>query len=258
MFSERSLSGELAAIRNDHAPDALVLDCERDFETLPPDAADELALLTDQLRPASFPTEWLPPDAPQLLVRQAGSELTIGQPDDGSVAWTRQTDPPAVFVKPRVQGSPEPFVEFLIADALVELGTDEPEGVLPFFGGQYVELADAVPLDGVPTYQIAAALRDGWVGRSTREIYAEWRDEYPRLADAWTDAGERLQPRVSELPAEVARGRTDFADATELACSAIKHGIELPAPFAALDTAAYRDHGAEYAVEWARKTFEKL
>jgi len=36
----------------------------------------------------------------------------------------------------------------------------------------------------------------------------------------------------------------------------VKHGLELPAPFAALDTEAYRDHGADYAVTWAEKTVE--
>jgi hypothetical protein len=38
----------------------------------------------------------------------------------------------------------------------------------------------------------------------------------------------------------------------------VKHDLDLPAPFSALDTAAYRDHGADYAVRWANKTFEKL
>jgi hypothetical protein len=38
----------------------------------------------------------------------------------------------------------------------------------------------------------------------------------------------------------------------------VKHGLELPAPFGALDTAAYRDHGADFAVEWARKTYDQL
>jgi len=56
----------------------------------------------------------------------------------------------------------------------------------------------------------------------------------------------------------VARGETTFPAATELACSAIKHDLDLPAPFAALDTLAYRDHGAEYAVRWAEKTVAAL
>ncbi|MFC6771728.1 hypothetical protein ACFQDD_09405, partial [Halorubrum pallidum] len=57
---------------------------------------------------------------------------------------------------------------------------------------------------------------------------------------------------------EVARGETDFASATEYACSAVRHGLDLPAPFAALDTGAYRDRGALYAVKWAEKTFESM
>ena len=108
------------------------------------------------------------------------------------------------------------------------------------------------------TYQIAAALYDGWVGLQTREVFATWHDAHPDVAEAWQDAGTRLEGRVSALPQEVARGDTDFADATELACAAIKHAIELPAPFAALDTAAYREHGPEYAITWAKKTFESL
>jgi hypothetical protein len=38
----------------------------------------------------------------------------------------------------------------------------------------------------------------------------------------------------------------------------VKHDLDPPAPFAALDTQAYRDHGAEYAVRWAEKTFSQL
>ena len=49
-----------------------------------------------------------------------------------------------------------------------------------------------------------------------------------------------------------------FPEATEYACSAIKHGLELPTPFGALDTDAYREYGAEYAVTWAEKTVAAL
>ena len=49
-----------------------------------------------------------------------------------------------------------------------------------------------------------------------------------------------------------------FAAATEYACSAIKHDLDIPTPFSALDTTAYREHGPEYAVEWAEKTFAEL
>jgi hypothetical protein len=56
----------------------------------------------------------------------------------------------------------------------------------------------------------------------------------------------------------VATGETSFAAAAELACSAVKHGIDLPTPFGALDTAAYRHHGADYAVEWIERTLAEL
>ena len=56
----------------------------------------------------------------------------------------------------------------------------------------------------------------------------------------------------------MARERTDFGDAAELACSAVKHAGDVPVPFDALDADAYRDHGADYAVEWAERTFEAL
>ena len=77
------------------------------------------------------------------------------------------------------------------------------------------------------------------------------------------DAGERLRPRLDGLSAAVAAGDASFAAAAEFACSAIKHAagghdIDLPAPFGALDTAAYRHHGVSYAVQWAETTFEKL
>jgi len=56
----------------------------------------------------------------------------------------------------------------------------------------------------------------------------------------------------------VARGETGFATAAELACSAVRHGLDLPAPFAALDSPAYERHGADFAVRWAEKTFQEL
>ncbi|MDQ2050276.1 hypothetical protein RBH26_07235 [Natronolimnohabitans sp. A-GB9] len=258
MFEARELSGPVTAIQEEHAPDAQVYDCDRDFETLPPAQAEDLGLVVDALEPASYPADWLPADAPQLLARYASSDLTIGMPGDGSVAWTRQTEPPVVLVKPRVEGSPEPFVDFLLAEALVEVGLEVPEHFLGFFEDSYLDLDRAVALDSNGTYQVAAALYDGWVGLQTREVFADWHGDHPELADAWQDAGTRLEDRVSGLPRAVARGETDFADATELACAAIKHAIELPAPFAALDTEAYRDHGPDYAVRWAEKTFESL
>ncbi len=258
MFEVRALSDRVAAVRDTHAPDARVVDCERDFETLPPAQAEELGLLVDALEPATYPAAWLPDDAPTLLTRYVGSDFTIGMPGDGSIAWTRQTEPPVVIVKPRVEGSPEPFVDFLLAEALVQVGLEVPEHFIGFFEDAYRELDRAVPLDPNGTYQVAAALYDGWVGLQTREVFADWRGDHPELADAWQDAGSRLEDRVSDLSRAVARGDTDFPDAAELACAAIKHAVELPAPFAALDTDAYLDHGPEYAIRWAEKTFDSL
>lgn len=258
MFEARALSDRVEAVREARVPDVQVLDCERDFETLNPALAEDLGLVVDALEPASYPAEWLPDDAPTLLARYAGSDLTIGMPGDGSVVWTRQTEPPVVLVKPRVEGSPEAFVDFLIAEALVQVDLALPEHFIGFFEGSYRDLDRAVELDPNGTYQVAAALYDGWVGLQTREVFADWHDDHPELADAWQDAGTRLEDRVSGLPRAVARGDTEFADATELACAAIKHAIELPAPFAALDTDAYLDHGPEYAIQWAEKTFDSL
>ncbi|MFC4436107.1 MULTISPECIES: DUF7089 family protein [Natrialbaceae] len=258
MFELRELSSPVEAIRAEHAPDAVVVDCERDFETLPPAQAEDVGLFVDALEPTSYPTEWLPTDAPKLLARYAGSDFTIGMPGDGSIAWTRQTEPPTIIVKPRVGGSPEPFLNFLLAEALVEVGLDVPEHFIGFFEEEYRALDRATALDAGGTYQVAAALYDGWKGLHTREVFAGWRTDHPELADAWQDAGTRLEDRVSGLPRAVARGETDFADATELACAALKHAIELPAPFAALDTEAYREHGPDYAITWAEKTFDAL
>ena len=258
MFEPRALSASVEAVREEHAPDTLVFDCERDFETLPPAQAEDLGLVVDRLEPTTYPSSWLPEDAPELLRRYAGSDFTIGMPGDGSIAWTRQTVPAVVLVKARVEGSPEAFLDFLLAEAFVEVGLEVPEHFLGFFEDSYRALDEAVALDPNATYQIAAALYDAWVGLQTREVFATWHTDHPALADAWQDAGSRLESRVSGLPRAVARGETDFADATEIACAAIKHAIELPAPFAALETEAYRDHGPEYAIRWAEKTFDAL
>jgi hypothetical protein len=255
MFSERTPSEEVAAVRETNAPDALVLDSDSDFETLQPERAEELGLVVESLDPLAYPTEWLPEDAPELLRRYASTDFTVGMPGDGSVAWTRQTVPPVAFVKPRVRGSPEDFVDFLIAEALVEIGTGLPEHFLGFFEDQYRDLDAALPFDAAGVYQIAAALYDAYLGLHTRETFADWEADHPRLFSAWQDAGERIEPRLADLPTSMARDETDFADAAEFACAAVKHGLELPTPFAALDTEAYRDHGAEYAVKWAEKTF---
>jgi hypothetical protein len=258
MFAERSLSEDVSSIHAEYAPESLVLDVDQDFETLPPEAAENLGLVVDALDPASYPEDWLPEDVPEVLKRYTGGEFTVGMPGDGTVAWTRQTDPPVVLVKARSRGTPANFLDFLIAESLCQIGLGAHEQFLPFFGAQYRELDDAVPLGPADVYQIAAALYDAWVGLNTREVFREWEQSHDRLHDAWVDAGERLEGRVGGLPKAVARGETSFPDATELACSAVKHDLELPAPFSALDTQAYREHEADYAVQWAKKTFEQL
>ncbi|MFC6874064.1 DUF7089 family protein [Halobellus marinus] len=258
MFDRRELSEDVAAVRAEHAPDSIVLDTAADFETIPPAAAEDLGLLVDTLDPATYPSEWLPPDAPSPLVAYAGADFTVGMPGDGTVVWTRQTTPPTVLVKKRAEGTPDPFLEFLLAEAFVQVGTDAPEHFLPFFGEGYRELDDAVPLGPADVYQIAAALYDAWLGLQTRETFAAWEGDHPGLYDAWVDAGERLEGRLSTLPRAVAREQTSFPEATEYACSAIKHGLDLPTPFAALDTQAFVEYGAEYGIRWAEKTFEKL
>jgi hypothetical protein len=257
MFTERTLSPAVEQVHETHAPDALVLDCGQGFETLPAAQAEELALVTDTLVPATYPEAWLPPDAPDILRRYAGGDLTIGMPGDGSVAWTHQTDPPVVLCKPRLEGSPDAFVQFLVAEALVEVGLDEPEHFLGLFGEEYPDFADVTReiLSPVETYQLAAACYDAYLGLQTREIFADWEGD---LFDAWVDAGERLEPRLDDLPGAIARGETNFADAAELACSAVKHGGEIPSPFDALDAAVYLDHGPAFAIQWAERTVETL
>ena len=258
MFTERELTPALQRLRRETVPDALVLDVEQDFETLPPAVAEELGLLVDALDPAAYPASWLPEQTPAQLEAYAGAQFTIGIPGDGTVVWTRQTEPPTVLVKARAAGTPEGFREFLLAEAFVELDLGVPESFLPFFGERYADLDAALGLDGAAVYQTGMALYGAWVGLQSRDRFRAWAGEYDGLHEAWLDAGERLEPRIEGLPGEVARGETAFPAATELACSAVKHGLDLPAPFAALDTLAYRDHGAEYAVRWAEKTLDAL
>jgi len=258
MFEPRELDGELEALREAEAPGAIVLDVEGDFETLPPEVAESLLPIVDSLDPLAYPEAWVPDDAPETLHRIAGGEFTIGAPGDGGVAWTRQTDPPVVFVKPRLEGSPQGFIDFLIANAVVEIGIGLPEQFLGFFGDRYVAFDETVPLSSADTYQLAAALFDAYVGLHTRDVFETWDEEYLGLYEEWVDAGKRLEPRLSGLSGDVANGRTDFADAAELACAAVKHDVEVPTPFSALNTSAYRDHGADFAVQWAEKTFEAL
>ncbi|AGB14663.1 hypothetical protein Halru_0008 [Halovivax ruber XH-70] len=258
MFSERTLSPPVESAREAYAPELLVYDAAGDFETLPPAQAEELGLIVDALDPSHYPAEWIPPTGPDVLERYASTTFTIGMPGDGSVVWTRQTTPPIVLVKPRLEGSPEGFVDFLLAEAIVECSLDVPEHFLGFFESGYRDLDAAVDLGPAGTYQIAAALYDGWIGLHTREEFASWESDRSDLAGQWRDAGARLEGRVESLPGAVARGETSFADATELACSAIKHGLDLPKPFDALDTDAYRDHASAFAIEWADRTFAAL
>ena len=258
MFGQRTLSPPVERLHREITPDVLVLDVEQDFDTLPPQVAEELGLLVDALDPAAYPESWLPENAPAQLDAYAGAQFTIGLPGDGTVVWTRQTEPPTVLVKARAGGTPEGFRSFLLAEALVEIDEGVPESFLPFFGERYPDLDDPLGLGGAATYQVAMALYDAWVGLHTRERFHAWEGEHDELHHAWVDAGERLVGRIDDLPGEVARGETEFPAATELACSAVKHDLDLPAPFAALDTLAYRDHGAEYAVQWAEKTMDAL
>jgi len=260
MFRERTLSSTLSAVRDEYAPNSTVLDVDTDFETLQPAVAEDLGLLADSIDPTSYPADWLPAASPTVLQRYASGVFTVGMPGDGTVVWTRQTEPPTVLVKQRAEGTPDPFLSFLIAEAFVQLNADVPEHFLPFFGDQYLALDTAVHLGENDVYQIAAALFDGWVGLHTREVFASWADEsqFGPLYDVWVDAGERLEPRLANLSSLVARGELSFPAATEYACSAMKHDLDLPTPFSALDTAAYRDHGPAYAVQWADKTFETL
>jgi hypothetical protein len=274
MFSTRELSPAVERVRGERAPDAVVVSAGSDFETIPSAQAEDLGLLVDSLDPVSAPEAWLPEDAPELLRRFAGGDFTVGMPGDGSVVWTRQTSPPVVVVKPRVEGSPESFVDFLLAEALVELSVEArgartdvdgaspvPEHFLPFFGSTYPELAAATTLGPNGTYQLANALYEGWLGLHTRDVFADWLDaddERAALGEAWQDAGSHLESRLAALSREVARGETEFADAAELACSGVKHGVEVPSPFAALATEAYRERGAPFALRWAEKTFDAL
>ncbi|WP_435097862.1 DUF7089 family protein [Halorubrum sp. N11] len=284
MFATRPLDDDLDAVREAYAPGSPVLDVDADFETLPPAAAEDLGLFVDGLSPASFPVEWLPDEVPDLLRTYAGSTFTVGLPGDGTVARTTQTDPQTVLVKQRAEGTPDDFLAFLIADRLVQIGAEPrpgsvpdeasashlPESFLPFFGERYRDLDAAVrrpdPDTGASTtgmgpsdvFQIATALFDAWVGLYTRDVFASWEGSHPRLFDTWLDAGNRLEGRLGDLAREVAHGETEFAAATEYACSAVRHGLDLPAPFAAFDTAAYRDRGASYAVIWAEKTIASM
>lgn len=258
MFEKRDLTPALESVRETHVPGALVLDTERDFETLDPKLVENLGLLVDSFDPLDYPAEWVPESAPDPLHRLVSNEFTIGMPGNGGIEWTHQTVPPTIMVKPRLGDSPDDFVEFLVAEGLVQAGLDRPEHFLGFFRADYPAFCEAVPLDPLDTYQLANGLYEAYLGLETREVFAGWAEDQPGLYEAWMDAGERLQRRLDDLSNEVATGETDFATATELACNGVKHELDLQAPFAALDTRAYLEHGPAYAMRWAEKTFEKL
>jgi hypothetical protein len=256
MFSERELEGELAAVRDAYAPGAVVLDCERDFETLSPEHREDLLLLVDELTPHEYDDDWLPADSPELLGQLATTDFVVGMPGDGAVAWTTQTEPPLVFVKARIEGTPAAFADFLVAEALVEAGLGLPERFLGFFEAEYPAFAAAVDGGPATAYQLAAACATAFRGLHTRREFETWDADFPRLHDAWVDAGERVAPRLEDLAGELAHGETPFADAAELACSAVKHEGDVPAPFAALDSPSFERHGADYTVTWAEKVFD--
>jgi hypothetical protein len=207
MFSERDLSGELAAVRDEYAPDALVVDCNRDFQTLPHEHRDDLALLTDGITPDEYSTGWLPEDVPAMLSRVASDDFVVGSPGDGAVAWTTQTDPPVVFVKARIEGTPASFADFLVAEALVEAGLDLPEQFLGFFAEQYREFDDAVEGGPATVYQLAAACCDAYRGLHTRAAFESWADDYPGLHDAWVPR-RALRRGRSRRDGVLRRGRT--------------------------------------------------
>jgi hypothetical protein len=256
MFERRVLDSEVAAIRDEHAPHAIVLDATADFETLTGASLDDLATRVDAIQPHDYDPAWVPEESPDLLHRLTRTALVVGMPGDGSIVWTTQTTPPVVIVKPRVQGSPADFVDFLVAEALVAAGLDLPEHFLGFFRSEYPAFADAVPDDAHTTYQLAVAVCEAYRGRHLRSVFEAWPTAHPRLGAAWADAGTRLADRLADLPTDVARGDTQFADAAELACAGVKHDIDVPPPFAALDTLAFEDHGARFATRWAEKLFD--
>ncbi len=257
MFDRRDVSQPVDAVRSSTAPGALIVNTP-DFQTLQTARAEELGLVVDRIEPIAYDPAWLPESAPAQLRTTLETPFSIGLPGDGGVAWTKQTEPPVVFVKDRLEGSPPSFVEFLIAEALCEIGESLPENCLGFFREAYLDLDAAVPLGPTDTYQLAVALFDAYRGLYTQPQFERFADDHLALFTAWKDAGERVEPRLDDLSREVATGRTSVTDAAELACGAIKHDVTIPTPFSVLDSAAYREEGPEFGIVWAEKTFDKL
>lgn len=251
MFSEHELPSDLDAVRATYAPGSRVYACDREFETLDVQWLDDLASRVNEIEPLVYPAAWVPETAPSILERLTRSDLVIGFPEHGSVTWTRQTTPAVVLIRPRGRNSPADFLDFLIAEAFVQIDRAPVEHFLGFFEDQYLDIAALCSPS--EAYQLGAALYTAYVGLDTFEECTGWDEHHPRLFNAWQDAGDRLAPRLADLPAAVNRGDTAFADAVEYACSAVKHDLTVPSPFGALDSLAYREYGAEYAVQWIRR-----
>lgn len=258
MFHSYGMRDDLRNLRDDYMADVEVIECAREFETMPEDWVYELAIITDAIDPVTYPPEWIPPSAPAALDRHVGADPVVGLPGDGGVTWTKQTDPPLVIVKPRLGGAPEDFRDFLVAEAIVQLSLAHPETAIAFFRESYPTMQTATGDDADLAFRLAVSLFDAWKGLSTRKHFREWGDDYARLHAAWEDAGQRLGPRIDSLPALLSNRSIRFGEATELACSAIKHDIPLPTPYDALDVDAYRERGAPFAVRWTERTLEQL
>ena len=258
MFHHVGLQSDLEALRDDLACDVRVIECNREFEAMPEDWVAELAFITDSIEPVTYPASWVPADAPEALHRYVRTDPAIGLPGDGGVTWTVQTTPPLVIVKPRLMGAPADFRDFLVAEAILQLSLGHAETALAFFGEEYPRLHEATGGNGDLAYRLAVSLYDCWQGLDTREHVRGWETEYPRLHEAWDDAGSHLQPRINSIPSLLDDRSLRFGEATELACSAIRHDLELPAPYAALDVDAYHERGAAFAVRWAERILDQL
>ena len=257
MFATRDLSPPVAAWQTEVLPDARVVDCGREFDVLPADLTYELALFTDAVTPVTYPDTWIPGDAPSHLQRYTGSNPVVGRPGQGSVTWTRQYDPPVVIVKPRGRDLPESFLAFVLAEALLVCSLGLPEHPLGFFEGNYQELQDIVG-EPAPTARLAGALFDAWIGLHTRPRYRGWANDHPELLAAWEEAGRLLDDRIANLQDRRTSGSIDFLEATDIACSAIKHGHDLPSPYQALAVDRYRTEGAPYALRWVERTINAV
>lgn len=258
MFSEYELGDDLRDLSESHGCDVRVVTAERDFEILPEEGLYEIALITEEISPTPASADWLSAESPSALTRLTKNDIAVGLPGDGGVTWTAQTTPALIIVKPRLTGAPSDFIDFLVAEAILQLARGHPEHLLAFFGDNYRSLERAVNDDTDLAYRLAVSLFMGWQGLDTRPTFQTWENEYPRLGEAWSSAGDHLEDRVNALPALMADGSLGFGAATELACSALKHDLSLPAPFRALDVTAFRDHGARFAVTWAERTYDEV